>query len=57
VTHRQVRLPLGAAWEDAWTQEQFAGGTVIDRPAPYARPPFFLRLDPPSGLAARPIVL
>jgi alpha-glucosidase (family GH31 glycosyl hydrolase) len=57
VTHRQVRLPLGAAWEDAWTQQQFAGGTVIDRPAPYARPPFFLRLDPPSGLAARPIVL
>jgi alpha-glucosidase len=51
VTTRRVRLPAGAHWRDAWTDEVFAGGDTVDQPAPYARPPFFIRLDPPSGIA------
>jgi alpha-glucosidase len=51
---RDVRLPRGAAWRDAWTGESLPGGAWIRRPAPYARPPFFLRLDPPSGLTPEP---
>ena len=51
VTARQVRLPAGADWRDAWTGEIFAGADTIDRPVPYARPPFFIRVDPPSGIA------
>jgi alpha-glucosidase len=52
VTTRRVRLPAGADWRDAWTGEVFTGGQVIDRPAPYARPPFFFRQDPTSGMTA-----
>ncbi|MDB5482803.1 MAG: malZ [Caulobacteraceae bacterium] len=50
VTARRVRLPAGAHWRDAWTGEMFVGGETVDRPAPYARPPFFIRVDPPSGI-------
>jgi alpha-glucosidase len=48
-TTRRVRLPAGAHWRDAWTGEVFTGGDTIDRPAPYARPPFFTREDRPRG--------
>jgi len=50
VATRRVRLPAGAQWRDAWTGEVFTGGESLDRPTPYARPPFFIRLDPPSGI-------
>jgi alpha-glucosidase len=50
VARRDVRLPLGARWRDAWTSLVHPGGTTLDCPAPYDRPPLFLRLDPPSGL-------
>jgi alpha-glucosidase len=48
---RKVRLPAGAAWRDAWSGEVFSGGATVERPAPFDRPPFFVRLDPPSGNA------
>ena len=51
VATRRVRLPAGADWRDAWTGEVFAGGDTVERPVPYARPPYFIRLDAPSGLA------
>jgi alpha-glucosidase (family GH31 glycosyl hydrolase) len=47
---RRLRPPAGAMWRDAWSGEVFAGGETIERPAPFARPPFFVRLDPPSGI-------
>ena len=43
VTTRRVRLPAGADWRDAWTGEVSPGGATLDRPAPYAQPPFFIR--------------
>jgi alpha-glucosidase len=51
VATRRVRLPAGAHWRDAWTGKVFPGAATLDRPAPYAQPPFFIRLDPPSGIA------
>ena len=51
VTTRRVRLSAGADWRDAWTGEVFPSAATLDRPATYARPPFFIRLDPPSGIA------
>jgi alpha-glucosidase len=47
-----VRLPAGALWRDPWTGEEFEGGRTVLRDVPYARPPFFVRLDAPSGLLA-----
>lgn len=49
-TARQLRLPVGARWRQAWTGEVFDGGARTTVPAPFDRPPFFLRLEPPSGL-------
>jgi alpha-D-xyloside xylohydrolase len=46
---RDVALPLGADWRDGWTGETFKGGVRLTASAPYDRPPFFLRVDPPSG--------
>jgi alpha-glucosidase len=48
---RCVYLPAGADWRDAWTGETLAGGTMIDRPAPYDEPPFFIRDPAPTLLA------
>ena len=45
---RTVRLPLGAAWRDGWSEDRFPGGGVVERPAPYDRPPFFVRVDRPA---------
>jgi alpha-glucosidase len=42
---REVRLPRGAAWRDGWSEAVFAGGTTVTLPAPYAKPPFLIRLD------------
>jgi alpha-glucosidase len=43
MTIRNVRLPSGADWRCGWTCDVFAGGQTVERPAPYAEPPFFVR--------------
>lgn len=50
LSSRVVRLPVGASWRDVWTGLIHEGGTTVACPAPYARPPLFVRLHPPSGL-------
>jgi len=42
-TERTVQLPTGADWRCGWSGETFAGGQTVQRPAPYAEPPFFVR--------------
>ena len=42
-TTLSVRLPVGASWRDGWSGEVFEGGAEVERPAPFARPPFFHR--------------
>ena len=51
VRARTIRLPKGVVWRDAWTGERVTGGNTVERDAPYARPPAFIREDAPSGLA------
>ena len=43
VTTRTVRLPRGTDWRCGWSGERFTGAAVVERPAPYDRPPFFVR--------------
>ena len=38
-----VYLPQGAAWQDAWTGEEYEGGQTVTVPAPLERIPLFLR--------------
>jgi alpha-D-xyloside xylohydrolase len=51
---REVYLPAGAAWADAWTGEGVPAGTVVSAAAPLERIPLFLRdgaslpIRPPS---------
>jgi alpha-D-xyloside xylohydrolase len=40
---RQVYLPAGAAWEDAWTGEALAGGQRLLANAPLSRIPVYIR--------------
>lgn len=40
---RQVYLPAGAIWTDAWTDERFEGGRSVTVDAPLDRIPLFLR--------------
>ena len=40
---REVYLPVGAAWTNAWTGEKFVGGVVILVDAPIDRIPVFTR--------------
>ncbi len=40
---RQVYLPVGAAWTDAWSGQQFTGGQIITADAPLERIPLYLR--------------
>jgi alpha-D-xyloside xylohydrolase len=42
-TSREVYLPAGAAWTDAWTGEQYEGGQNVVVDAPIERIPVFLR--------------
>lgn len=42
-TGREVRLPAGASWTDAWTGERHEGGRTIRVAAPLERIPLFLR--------------
>ena len=49
VSSRAVRLPAGAGWADGWSGEVLEGGQIVERPAPYDRPPFFIRTDATNG--------
>jgi alpha-D-xyloside xylohydrolase len=40
---REVYLPKGASWRDAWTGEEHEGGQTVTVPAPLDRIPLFLR--------------
>jgi alpha-glucosidase len=40
---REIRLPNGADWRDFWTGERHRGGERIVAPAPWGRPPLFVR--------------
>jgi alpha-D-xyloside xylohydrolase len=40
---RQVYLPAGASWADAWTSQAFQGGQWITADAPLERIPLYLR--------------
>ncbi|HEX6032995.1 MAG TPA: hypothetical protein VFY83_01130, partial [Anaerolineales bacterium] len=40
---RQVYLPAGTTWKDAWTDEIFPGGQTITADAPLKRLPLYLR--------------
>jgi alpha-glucosidase len=42
-TAREVYLPDGADWFDAWSGERFAGGQRVIRSTPFKRPPLFAR--------------
>lgn len=41
--HREVYLPAGTVWTDAWSGEIFDGGQCITAEAPLARIPLYLR--------------
>jgi alpha-glucosidase len=42
-TTRRLRTPAGASWIDVWTGERHEGGTWIELPAPWGRPPLLAR--------------
>jgi alpha-D-xyloside xylohydrolase len=42
-TNRNVRLPAGATWTDAWTGKTFKGGQTIEAKAPLNIIPLYLR--------------
>jgi alpha-D-xyloside xylohydrolase len=48
---RDVYLPTGSQWSDAWTGARLHGGTTVTADAPLARIPLFLRdgADLPLG--------
>jgi alpha-D-xyloside xylohydrolase len=41
--HRDVYLPAGTRWRDAWTGTVHPGGTTVTADAPLDRIPLFLR--------------
>ena len=45
---RQVYLPAGVDWTDAWTGEKLAGGRLVKADAPIERIPVYLRGDKPE---------
>lgn len=44
-TTRHVYLPKGADWIHAWSGQLFAGGQLVETPAPLGKPPVFYRGD------------
>ena len=40
---REVYLPAGTTWKDAWTDEVFPGGQTITADTPLKRLPLYLR--------------
>jgi alpha-D-xyloside xylohydrolase len=49
---REVYLPAGSRWTDAWTGQETEGGQVVAAAAPLERIPLFLRDG--AGLPIRP---
>ncbi|MBM7818006.1 alpha-D-xyloside xylohydrolase [Cellulosimicrobium cellulans] len=55
---RDVYLPAGTAWTDAWTGQRYDGGATVRVPAPLERIPVLVRdgadvpVAPPEGSAA-----
>jgi len=47
---REVYLPGGVDWTDAWTGKKFKGGQTIKADAPIERIPVYLRGDQPKLL-------
>ena len=47
---REVYLPAGTPWKDAWTGQVYQGGQVIHADAPLEKIPLYLR-----GAASLPI--
>ncbi len=47
---RNVYLPAGENWMDAWTGKKFKGGQTIAAPAPLETIPVFLRAVPAARL-------
>jgi len=45
VRQREVYLPAGERWRDAWTDERYEGGRSLTVEAPLARVPLFVRGD------------
>ena len=48
---REVYLPAGAEWTDAWTGKKLPGGQVITADAPTEHIPVYIRGDKPALLA------
>ena len=42
-TQRTVALPAGGPWLDYWTNQQYAGDSIVTLPAPLARLPLLVR--------------
>ena len=42
-TSREVYLPAGAKWTDAWTGKEFKGGQTVTADAPLDKIPLYLR--------------
>ncbi len=42
-TSREVYLPAGASWQDAWTDQRIEGGRTLTADAPLERIPLYLR--------------
>jgi alpha-D-xyloside xylohydrolase len=43
--HREVYLPAGTTWTDAWSEQAINGGQYITADAPLERIPLYLRAD------------
>ena len=46
---REVYLPAGARWVDAWSGEETPGGTILHADAPLTRIPVYLRHGPTTA--------
>lgn len=49
---REVYLPYGAEWTDAWTGKKLAGGQIVTADAPIEHIPVYIRGDNPDMLKA-----
>jgi len=48
---REVYLPAGSGWRDAWSGQRFAGGQRLVADAPLERIPLYLRDDASLSLS------
>ena len=49
-TSRQVYLPAGTAWRNAWSGETHQGGTILNAAAPLEVVPVFIRGESDPGI-------